>query len=467
MIEITILIISLLTLIASACLYRIASGEAIWHLNMLSYSFYILFALSFVASVVIVLDVPFLGFNPQDNPELFGDLNNRLFVWGMVMWMFIGIPLGAIVVNIIFSRSLSISEKMKEFRASEYDIGLEYTDRSLYKIVFIASALLALIFFITMPREVPLLHVLSGGSVVEGQIIRSSFHYGFDNVLLKSLFNDGTLLLLSLVAFIISLRTGQRKWWLLFSAQFLILIFLSISKGTVGHILYYMIALAFCRKLNGGKFVKLHEMLLAALLVAGLFIMFKGAEGSLWQILTKAVFSRAFFSQLGGLYYTMQIFPDVHDFLWLSSTGRLLNTFFTGTSSESYGIILMSYYTPEGVAAGSAGHFTSIFLAEAWANFGIFGIIAAPLWVGIFVQLVNRFFLKRPNNVIFLAFYVYLATTFGYASDFMGFYYPVGTIMFVLGASLIFLFPKQLMQISKKNKSIVKSKYLHLEGGGY
>ena len=456
MVEILILLLSMLILVSSAYLYRIASGEAIWRLNMLNYSFYILWVFSFIASIVIVLDVPFLGFDPQEISHIYGDFNNRLHVWGMVMWMFIGIPLGAIAVNISFSRSSGISRKMEIFRSSRFDIGWNYTDRSLYRIVFIASVLLVLLFIITMPKETPLFHVLGGGGVVEAQIIRRNFSFGFENALLKSLFNTGTLMLLSLIAFIMSLRTGHLKWWILFVAQFLVMAFLSILSGIIGHILFYLVSLAFCRTMIGGRFLKLYEFILGCLLVPGLFFLFKGAAGSLWDILTNTVFFR-FLSHLVGTYYSLQVFPSLHDFLWFSSSGHWINEVLTGTSSESYGIIMMNFYDPAGVAAGHAGHLTSIFLAEAWANFGIFGIIIAPLWVGSFVQLVNRFFVKRTKSVISVALYTYLATTFGYSSDFVGFYYPAGTILFILGAFIILFLPKLLMTRIVMNKTNINS----------
>lgn len=458
MIEATILIISLSTLIISAHLYRIASGESIWQLNMLTYSFYILFVLSFFASVAILLDVPFMGYDPGAVGYLYGDFNNRLFVWGMVMWMFIGIPLGAITVNTTFLRSPGICRDIKVFRAGQFGIGWNYTDRSLYRIVFVASTLLFLLFFITMPKETPLSHVLGGGGVVEAQIIRWSFSFGFENKVLKTLFNEGILIFLSFIAFIMSYRTGHYKWRMLFILQFLTIVFLSISKGTISHVLFYLLSLAFCRALIGGKFVKSHEAILAGSLTAGLFIIFKGAEGSVLQVLMNSVFVRLFISQMLGTYYALQTFPSMHDFLWFSSSGRWLNELFTGSSSESYGIILMSFYNPEGVAAGSAGHMTSIFMAEAWVNFGIIGIILAPLWVGAVVQLVNRWFLNRPKNVILVAFYAYLSTvSFGYASDFMSFYYPAGTIMFIIGASGILLMGRLLLHGSSKNKDMIGS----------
>lgn len=443
-------VLSILILISSAYLYRVASGEPIWQLNMLSYSFYIILIFSFISSIIIVLDVTFLGFSAQNIPHIYGDFDNRLHVWGMVMWMFVGIPLGAIAVNIIFSLSLGIDQKMKNFRSSCLDIGWNYTDRSLYGIVFIASVLLVLLFVITMPKEIPFFHVLGGGDVVEAQIIRRNFSFGFDNKLLKSLFNSGTLAFLSLIAFIMSLQTRHLKWWILFIAQFLVVTCLSILSGVVGHILFYLVSLAFCRSMIGGKFIKFHELFLVCLLLPGLFILFKSAAGSLWDVLTNAVFFRVL-SHLLGTYYSLQVFPGLHDFLFFSSSGRWINEVLTGTSSESYGIIMMNFYDPAGVAAGHAGHLTSIFLAEAWANFGIFGIIIAPLWVGFFVQLVHRFFIGQKKSIISVALYSYLATIFGYVSDFIGFYYPVGTILFILGVSIILL-PKLFITRIDMNK---------------
>ncbi|MBA4367330.1 MAG: hypothetical protein C0403_06785 [Desulfobacterium sp.] len=434
---------------------------------MLSYSFYILLMFSFITSIVIVLDVSLFRFIAQDIPHIYGDFDNRLHVWGMIMWMFFGIPLGAIAANIIFSSSSSIDKKMKIFRSSDFDIGWNYTDRSLYPIVFIVSVLLVILFVITMPNEIPFFHVSAGGGVVEAQIIRRNFSFGFDNKLLKSLFNSGTFAFLNLIAFIMALQTHRLKWWMLFIAQFSVMVFLSILSGTIGHILFYLISLAFCRSMVGGKFIKPHELILGCLLLPGLFILFKGATGSLVDVLINSVFSRVL-SHLLGTYYSLQIFPGLHDFLWFSSSGRWINEVLTGTSYESYGIILMHFYDPAGVAAGHAGHLTSIFLAEAWANFGIFGIIVAPLWVGLSVQLVNRFFIGRTKSVTSVALYAYLATTFGYASDFVGFYYPFGTILFILGTFIILFLPKLLMTRIVMNKTKVKLDSLMLIkiGGG-
>lgn len=453
----TIIAISLMVLLMSGYLYRVASGEPVWRVNMLTYSFYLLVALCFVSSVVIMLDIPFLNFDPRDNPIVFGDWNRRLMVWGIAMWSLIGIPLGAIFVNIFFYRSSSIIGATRDFRQLRCTIGWGLTPGSLYRITGAASILLMIFFLCTMPKETPLFHVLGGGNVVEGQIIRHDFSFGFQNSILKGLFNEGSLIFLSLISLTMSYQTRRRGWWILFVTQFLSVFYLSVLKGTVGHILFYFIALAFCRALNKGKFIRFHEVVLLCLLTTALFIMFKGAEGSFLKILASNVLNRVFFGQLHGAYYALEIFPDIHNFLWFSSSGHWLNELLTGTSSESYGVVMMGYYNPQGVTAGSAGHLTSYFMTEAWANFGMLGVIFAPVWVGMFVQFVNRWFLNRHKSVILITFYVYLATmSFGYATDFVSFYYPAGTVLFIVGVSSILGAGRFLQQTlrNKKKKTI-------------
>ena len=44
------------------------------------------------------------------------------------------------------------------------------------------------------------------------------------------------------------------------------------------------------------------------------------------------------------------------------------------------------------------GHYTT-FLGEAWANFGIIGIIIAPFIVGINIQIIQISFLSFKNTI--------------------------------------------------------------------
>ena len=129
--------------------------------------------------------------------------------------------------------------------------------------------------------------------------------------------------------------------------------------------------------------------------------------------------------QLSGTYIAKEIFPDLHPFIYFSSTGKILNVFMGEQTNPSYGVITMSFYDPMGVANGKAGHMTSNYLAEAWSNFGYWGLIISPIYVGAIVQLTNLFFLSKPKTVFSVATYTYISVNLTYSSELIPFYYPL------------------------------------------
>jgi hypothetical protein len=437
MFTLTILLTSFAILIASAYLYQLASGEPVWRLNMLTYSFYLLVASSFVASIVIVLDIRFMGYNPENMVRyLYGDERRHLTVWGMVLWMLVGIPLGAVFVNLLLERR-PIRAVMRRYRLSAIRVGWGLSEKSLYRLVLFVSVALGLLLLYLQAHTTALSTIIRTGNVYESEVVRRAAKEGTGFRLFDSMFNEGTLQWLSSIAFAMALETRRWKWRLLFAALFALLIYFGLSSGVTGRILYYLVALALMRSLLGRKFIKGWELAAGAGLLFVLFITFKGAEGGILKVLWINVGTRMFITQLFGTYVALDLFPWHHAFIGFGSTGRMIHEVLGGTVVDNYGLLLMRYYRPADVEAGFASHVTTIFMGEAWANFGLVGVIVAPLWVGIVVQLVNRAFIHQRKSIIALALYSYLATTFGYVSDFMGFYYPLGTILFVSGTFAI------------------------------
>ncbi len=173
------------------------------------------------------------------------------------------------------------------------------------------------------------------------------------------------------------------------------------------------------------------------------------------------LFSRIFFDQGKGFYYAMQIFPDVNPFLGLSSSAIWFNELLGASTSSDYGFILMYNFSPEAVAIGYGGHFTSIFIAEMWANFGWYGVLLGPLWVGFIIFIVQKFFLRRPLTVITSAYYSHISILgFGYFSDFVRFYYPVNVFLMYFGSLLILAIAALMARIfNRKNKSIANATF--------
>ena len=263
-------------------------------------------------------------------------------------------------------------------------------------------------------------------------------------------------------------RFNWRLWTFvaLFLAGFGALSFLEVSKGTIGDIGWHLLALGLTRAMMGGPFVRLLEGVVAVSVIGVMFSFFKGySDISLAEVLAVYVRNRLVFSQLLGSYLAFDVFPRHEDFLFFSSTGRVIHDVLHLPFSESYGIVLMRFYNWEGVQAGSAGHMTTNFMGEAWSNFGWFGIVLAPLWVGGVVQCVNRWFLTRERSALHIGLYAYLATSFGYASDLIGFYYPLGTISAVSGLLAILWGIKLLLAAGTRRPSARRESAALLQQG--
>jgi hypothetical protein len=219
--------------------------------------------------------------------------------------------------------------------------------------------------------------------------------------------------------------------------------FLSVVRGTSAAFLQYCIALGFMRRLLGGTLIRVREAVVVGLGLVFFFIFFKGAETEFLGV-TAGVTTRIVFGQILGTFYAVQVIPQLHEHIGFASSGRLLNDLVFGGSSPDYGIVLMELYNPIGVALGSAGHLSSVFLAEAWTNFGWPGLVVAPLWVGYVVQKLNRQFVTAEPSVINAAMYVTLALSLGFASDIVSFYYPIGLLLTFCGALLTLGLPMLL-----------------------
>lgn len=434
MVTALILVIATLVFCTSAYLYRAATGEPVWRINMVSYAFMLLIAIAFMGSTLIALDKPWLGYDPPSMRDHYmGETDPRMKVWGMVMWMFIGMPLGGVIVNAI-AGGKTIRERMLAFRESPVVGGLGMSRRTLFWVVLTASVIAGAFNMYYRPETSALTAVLSGEGVVGGQVVRRASVYGSQNLVVSLLFNVATLTMLNLIAFAMALETKALRWRVLFLSGLAIIAFLAVSRGTVSDIGWYLLGLGVTRSMMGGPFVRPVEGVAVAALIGVMFSFFKGyADFSLTEVLGVYVRNRLVYSQLFGSYLAFDVFPRHQDFLLFSSTGRIIHDLLHLPFNESYGIVLMQFYNWEGVQAGSAGHMTTNFMGEAWSNFGWVGVVLAPLWVGGVVQCVHRWFIARERSAVHIGIYAYLATSFGYASDLIGFYYPLGTISAVGG----------------------------------
>ena len=446
MISAVVIFASVVVLAASVLLYRLAGGEiAIGKLNMLSYSFYVLLMHAWFGAVIITINEPFSSYDPAgftgvDNPAL------RWEMWVWLMWMFIGIPTGALLMTWA-RRTGSMKVMFSRFRASP--VHFETNEWALFVAFSIFAGIFLVITFYRLAEQeaLPIFSALRTQDVEQTLILRRGFKLsnGFFSEVTDTIFSSSMIAWMSYAAYAAATVTKKPRWWAMFFVTLVACLVLFVVNTSIAPTFTYLVGFMLVRVMLGQRPIRLVEIATGLSLLVAMEIYFKNQDGGLIAILEKTIVGRIMTGQLIGLYYAKQVFPGVENFIGFDSTGGIIHEILGLPSSASYGIVTMRHYNALAVEAGTAGHMTTNFMGEAWANFGYVGLVIAPLWVGAFVQVINVWFLSRPKDVARIALYALLTTNFGYHTDFISFYYPVGTIFTVLGVAMVMLFARMLL----------------------
>ena len=142
-------------------------------------------------------------------------------------------------------------------------------------------------------------------------------------------------------------------------------------------------------------------------------------------------------TQSAGMYLMLDIFPRDFSFLGFSSSSQLISSVLQIDYSDRAARSAMLEFSPEKVADGTSDVMNSIFLGEAWANFGVIGLIFSPIWVGFLVQSLYIFFLKARKTPLNFALFVHFSITSGVTGGFNNYYYNSGVL--ILGAVVLLI----------------------------
>ena len=453
MVEALFVFISIILITVSASLYKLVTGKSVFNVNMISLSFWILGTLCFLPSLLLVIDLPIVG-KFSDEKVVYGDFNNKLVAWAIQYWVLIAIPIGCLIAKFTRPYEPFVSNKFSLTTIKNIEIGKGFSESVLFKTSLIFFLVFSSIYFVSAGTSNPLFIAISGGSLVDIMIARNVYTPGTGIALIDWLIRTDTLIIFSLIAFSMYLKTKKRKWVYLFFFMFLTILLTSLFAGTTGPIIFYVTIVVYIRYIYTGKFLNVRQLSALLIILFFTFTYFKTSEDTENKgAIVAHIFNRIFFEQSKGLYLALQIFPDTHPFLMFSSTALWLNKLIGSTASPDYGFVLMNYFSPESVEAAVVGHFTSIFITEMWANFGWVGIVICPLWAGFVIYSVYYWFRKKKQTIINTAFIAHISIFgFGYFSDFLRFYYPVSALFIYLGVLIVLYLGRFLSTTAKKLK---------------
>ena len=446
------IVISLVVLAISALLFsRVAGSLAPTKINMISWIFYFeLIAFSFIASVLVI--------NGWDNHYIINQVQSeaRFFGWLAVQYTMVAMPLGMLVAvylsgvkntGVLFQRYISAPIHNTLSRRDSF-IRLP-----LYALSFIA--LLSVLYTFYSLGELPLWAAVAGGDALSLAVARVDASLGFTgNVYVRNILGSTLTPILAYVSFGYLKQTGSlrdRTWfYVMVVASFFILTY-DLSKAPI---VFFAIGFLFYRVLTGGGVSRLvfywFGCLALFMLVVSYWLVGKVTDPAILFSHNSGIMGRIILSQAAGTYYAFEHFPGTQVFLGFSSLSSLIADMTGFPFSDRAARIMMTIFNPVGVEEGSVAVMNSLFIAEAWANFGLIGVLIAPIYVGLFIQALFLFFLKSKKTPVLLGVFVYLSLRVPVTGGFNDFIYARSLMSIAFIFVNVYLIAVLLKVVSRK-----------------
>lgn len=414
-----ILLIVMSCFIVSTILFKKAAGTlTLGKINIISFVYYLFTVQTFAGTSLVML-----GYDEHYTLKYLLNKEGTLkitFIVVMVTSVFL--PLA-----IIFTQKLCrIKPKEMYNRYLEQKITVKNNSLAFEMIcvgAFICVLLLAV--FLVKIGYVPLLMLIKHPSEFEFALERARIgrlyviHPYVSNIMVL-----GIIPLLSYISFSYALTVKSKRWYFLATILFLSTIIVKTYKfeksPLLFHFLVYVLIYAYIKR-------GINSAIMTVLCGGGgvllvLFYYLMGYEGALLDIYNGPL-GRTLFTQVGTLMYVFDMFPNFFPFLHGRSLASTLLPLF-GMSSEKHlrsAEIVMAFYGSEVVYDGGAGVMNTVFLGEAYANWGYAGIIVSIIWVAVVISLIFGIVLKLRKTPLTVGFLGVMTVKIGMVSQ-GGFY---------------------------------------------
>ncbi|PRR76812.1 hypothetical protein CLLI_27420 [Clostridium liquoris] len=226
--------------------------------------------------------------------------------------------------------------------------------------------------------------------------------------------------ILSYITFVYAKNTKKAKWIILFLIMFVCTVFVKTYNYSKSPLAFYIFGFVFLLIITSKGISKknLIKVFIASIAVIVVMYLKIGYYFNSGLHIYSGPLGRIFYTQVATLFLHVDLFPAFLPFLHGKSLyPTILHLLGSNETYVRSGKIVMDFYNPEGVFNGVAGVMNTIFIGEAYANFGMIGTIIAPIYVGIVCQLVFILFLKMKKTPINIGFFVSIILTFGTMSQ--------------------------------------------------
>ncbi len=352
-----------------------------------------------------------------------------------ISWCLIGIPLGFLLANIILDK-FRFNNNFKKFKLKNIVINNLYFLNVYFWLII---SILYTAYTIYKVGEIPQLNLLRSG--VDLDQIRGNLTHSYPaNNYLKELIGFRIVPILSFSMFITFFKDKNIKNFILFLCFFLITVFYVTLNLNKSGLPLYLLGFLFATSFLSIKISYKHIIPSLLILFVMLILSYSKVRGFPIKVAAKVVVDRIIISQSYGNYLSFYAYPKYREHIGFHSTSKLLKKFnidYKEPSSRE----LMKLTAPERVKEEKAGYMVSHFFAEAWANWGMIGLIFSPLFVGFFIKFLIGILMNIQKNPVSLGVVTYVSYNLGLGNGFNQFIFPRYLILTaVLLSSIYFIF---------------------------
>lgn len=418
-------------------------------LNMLLWIFYFDFFIQVFFSALIVV------YNVDDHYMIskINDPEARVKGFYSLMYMMIFFPVGLNLVNLFFNFSAKneYSKYLEKPIMPSISYGDSYIKVPLYLFSFV-SFLTILYTFYTL-RSFPILKMFSGADSLLLATMRADAKSGFEGVaVIRNIFGlvlTPVLCYISYAYYKYSKRRSDFLWFIVMAILSVLILTYNLEKSPV---VFFLIGFVFLKVYIDGSVSKKTLMVIGAVCLAViiLFYTFLSVSFSVNDMgnFRQGILGRILLGQSTGVYLTFDTYPNVQDFIGVKSLSQNFLDFFGLQQEDRSSRILMERYNPRAVTVGYAGVINTFFIAEAYANYSLLGLIISPLYVGMIIQCLYIFFVRGKKSPIMLGLFAYFSYSGSISGGINEYIYNPKIVLLVLIFGFVYSLAFQLKKIN-------------------
>ncbi|MDO5718667.1 MAG: O-antigen polymerase [Tissierellia bacterium] len=403
--NLSIIVISIIFVILGTLLFRKAAGNLNpMTINPISGAYYFLLFLSVLGTTLFLLGIT------HHTSRYMTHGNIKQIAWLTTLILFVVFPSVIIVLNKLFKYDTGINLDYQHRDVKIYENSNSEFITMLIATVVVVSAVIYTYAMIGINNS-PVYNLIIGTSPEKLGQLRNMADSGFPgNQYIKNIFAIALTPFISYIAYIYMRKTKEKRWILLFIILFIasnLIAFYNIQKAPI---IIYWGSFLILSMYYGDKIKLKYFIAICLISVIAIIIMYMRISGStLDRILSfQGPINRIIMTTPSSYILHLEVFTYRTPLLYGASLPNPLGRLIFGYDSVvRSGRVVMETVNFYGIRIGTSGVYNGLFLGEAYANFGKWGVFASMIHVPIVFFIVNYIFVKLKKTPITIALFTY------------------------------------------------------------